>query len=401
MQRACLNRTWPVTILLLLLATGMVRAENAPVILGLDGEFSLLNSTSAQAIEQGVRVAIEEINASGGVLDGRPMQLLTKDNRSVPARGLENLRQFAEVPNLVAMMGGRYSPVILDQIPLLHQLKLPLLAAWSSADGITDHAHRPSYTFRLSLRDSYAMPVMLHYARSKGAKRVGLLLPNTGWGRSNVKAALNYYEKESQPEIIGPVWYNWGESDMLRHYRLLLNRGMDALVLVANDIEGAVLIRQLASVERRELVPIISHWGVTGGQMVQKSGPFLHQLDFSVVQTFSLFNAPVKIRDRVMKLADQLFGIKRMEDVSSPVGFGQAYDLTHILARAIEIAGSTDRGAIRDALEQVKDYHGLTGNYAQPFTTERHDALAMDQVFIARYREDGVIVPLSSATRKR
>lgn len=66
----------------------------APVIIGFDGEYGVKNSTSAQAIERGLTLAIEEVNAAGGVLGGRPLRLMTLDNRSVPARGIENLKMF-------------------------------------------------------------------------------------------------------------------------------------------------------------------------------------------------------------------------------------------------------------------------------------------------------------------
>ena len=61
--------------------------ESRPVYLGLDGEFGVEQSTSAQAIERGILTAIDEINRAGGVLKGRPLQLVSKDNRSVTARG--------------------------------------------------------------------------------------------------------------------------------------------------------------------------------------------------------------------------------------------------------------------------------------------------------------------------
>ncbi|RDH81823.1 MAG: ABC transporter substrate-binding protein [endosymbiont of Seepiophila jonesi] len=278
---------------------------------------------------------------------------------------------------------------------LVHELGIVLLDAWGSADGITEHEYRPSYTFRLSLRDRYAMPALLRHAQKKGAKQVGIMVPNTGWGRSNAKAAQRYQERESAPKILKPVWYNWGEKNMLRHYRVLLSAGVDAVILVANDIEGSRLVHQLAAIDGDEMLPIISHWGVTGGKMVEKSGAMLHKLDFSVVQTFSLFTADPQIRNRVMSRARRLLDIQGIEDVESPVGFGHAYDLIHILARAVNIAGTTNRAKVRDALEQVRDYRGLTGSYARPFSPESHDALKQEQVFMARYREDGVIVPLS------
>jgi ABC-type branched-subunit amino acid transport system substrate-binding protein len=71
-----------------------------------------------------------------------------------------------------------------------------------------------------------------------------------------------------------------------------------------------------------------------------------------------------------------------------------AYDLTHLLALAIEKAGSTDRAAIRTALENLGSYQGLAINTKRPFTPENHDALGQEYIFMAKYREDGVLIPI-------
>ncbi|MEW5727949.1 MAG: ABC transporter substrate-binding protein, partial [Pseudomonadota bacterium] len=90
----------------LLVASAEAGAETRPIAVALDAEFSLKNSTSAQSIEKGIRAAIAEINAAGGVL-GRPMELRISDNRSVPMRGIENLKELAADPEVVAVFGGR------------------------------------------------------------------------------------------------------------------------------------------------------------------------------------------------------------------------------------------------------------------------------------------------------
>jgi branched-chain amino acid transport system substrate-binding protein len=85
--------------------------------------------------------------------------------------------------------------------------------------------------------------------------------------------------------------------------------------------------------------------------------------------------------------------VRRIEDIKAPVGVAHAYDLTHILAMAIDQAGSTDRKAVRDALEKLPSYRGLIKNYAPPFTARRHEALSARELLLARFRADGVLVP--------
>lgn len=380
------------------IAVAVVAMANAgiawaqPVVLGIDGEFGLLNSTSAQAIELGVRVAVEEINQAGGVLGGRKLEVVTKDHRSIAARGIRNMQEFAAMPEVVAVFGGRFSPVIIEQLPVLREAKLPFLAVWSAADVIVDNGSKPNYVFRLSLRDSLAMPHMLQSASGRGLQRVGLLLTNTAWGRSNLDAAQKYAAASKQPAIMATAWYNWTEQTLVDRYRKLLEAGAQAIVLVANDDEAALLVREVAQLPREQRVPIISHWGITGGRFFQEAGPALKEVDFSVVQTFSFFRAARKPLERFMATASKL-GVGRIEDIQSPVGVAHGYDMTHILAKAINLAGSTDRAAVRDALETVGTHQGLVRRYAPPFSPTRHEALGPEQLLMARYRQDGVLVP--------
>jgi branched-chain amino acid transport system substrate-binding protein len=378
-----------------LLPGGLAQAAAPePVLLGIDGEFGLDNSTSAQAVALGMRAAILEINAAGGVLHGRPLQLVIKDHRSIPARGIRNIQEFARMPGLVAVFGGRFSPVVIEELPAVKAARLPFMAPWSSADDIVDNDMRPNYVYRLSLRDSLAMPKLLAAAKRRKLARVGLLLTNTSWGRSNAAAADRALPKLGGMTVVGTSWYNWRDTSLVDKYRQLRAAGAQAIVLVANDDEAAVLVREVAALPKEQRVPILSHWGVTGGEFVAQAGPALQQVDFSVIQTFSFYRADPARVQRFLASAARVSKVRRVEDIQGAVGMAHAYDLTHILARAIALAGTTERSAVRDALERVGSYRGLVKDYAPPFTPARHEALGPEQLLMARYRADGVLVPV-------
>lgn len=369
-----------------------------PVFIGLTAEYGLNNSFSAQAVEMGIRIAISQINEKGGVLNGRPLILETRDDRSVPARAIHNVKEFDRMKDLVAVFGARFSPVLVELIPLVHDCRLILLDPWASADRITDHDYKPSYTFRLSLKDSLAMPTMLSHAIRKGSKKAGILLPNTAWGRSNMEAAEDYAEKNPGIKLVRSRWYNWGDTSLIDLYEDLLSAGADVVILVANDREGGIFVNELLTLPEEKRCPILSHWGVTGGTFFENIGKGLDQIDFSVVQTFSFFRADPVIRDRFMTTAHRLYSIESYEKIKAPVGVGHAYDLTHLLAMAIEKAGSTNRSSVRDALENLGHYHGLVADLKQPFTADNHDALSLEHVFMAAYRSDGALIPLSKSS---
>lgn len=366
--------------------------EKPPVLVGLDAEFGNRTSTADDAIKAGVDIAIDEINRAGGVLKGRPLVLVTRDNRGVPARGVDNLRELAALPDMTALITAKFSPVVLAQIDPAHQLKLPILAAWSAADNIIDHAHQPSYTFRLSLRDGWVMPFLLRQAKARGFRQVGLLVPNGAWGRSNRKAAAAHLAVDRVPNIVKTLGFEWSDSSLANEYLELLKAGAEAVLFVGNEPEVALLIRDMTALPRAQWRPILSHWGVAAGDLRALAGPRLAEVDLVTVQTFSFIDHPSAKAQAVAAEARRKLQLAAAAPIPSPVGVAHGYDLTHLLARAIEQAGSTDRAAIRQALERLGPYDGLVRRYAPPFTRDRHEALGPDQLFPARWRADGAIV---------
>jgi branched-chain amino acid transport system substrate-binding protein len=177
------------TSLLLFIFVGTASAGKDPVFIGLDAEFGHKTSTSAQAVQKGMEIAIDEINRAGGVLGGRKLELVVTDNKSMPAFGVDNLKDLAAKKDLVGVFGAKFSPVVMEWVPVAQELGIPIFATWSSANPITDNVYKPSYVFRLSLKDAWAAPAFLRFAKEeRKATRIGLLVPNTSWGRSNQSA---------------------------------------------------------------------------------------------------------------------------------------------------------------------------------------------------------------------
>jgi branched-chain amino acid transport system substrate-binding protein len=299
----------------------------------------------------------------------------------------------------VAVFGGKFSPVVQEWLPVAHELGLPIFATWSSANSITDHDYVPSWSFRLSLKDAWAAPVMLRHAReAKRATRVGVLLPSTVWGRSN-SAALRKAAPALGVQIAAERWYNWGDTDLQPQLRELIAADAQAIILVANEVEGALFVRQMAGLPQEQRLPIVSHWGVTGGRFAEMAGDALDRVDFAVIQTYSFIGDTSPAALRVLA-ALKRHGITRAEDVKSPVGVAHAYDLVHLVAQAIRKAGSSDRAKVRAALEQLGPYEGLVRRYTRPFAPQNHDALTIDQAFMAQFTADDHLIPLKRVRPK-
>ena len=366
--------------------------------IAIDAEFGVPSSTSAQAVRNGAQVAVDEINAAGGLL-GRKLEIIERDNRSVPARSLNNLRELAADLDVVAVLCARYSPVVVELLPEIHRLKMVFLDPWAAANSITDNDYSPSYVFRLSLKDSWALQVMMRHSLKSGARKVGLLLPNTEWGRSSLKSAETTASKDTHQEIVDVQWYNWGDASMIERYQAMRKAGAESVIFVANDREAIILVKEVANLPKEQRLPLVAHWGLTGGKFFEQTGPALSAVDLSVVQTYSFIGKTDQAAIRVLKGLKSVTGNDDPRKVVSQVGVAHAYDLVQLLARAIKQAKSTDRVLVRNALEKLGPYQGLLGQIDKPFTPKRHDALTISNVYMANFADDGAIEPLDRTKR--
>lgn len=366
---------------------------NPPVWIGFDDAYGQKTNTSAMAIEWGIQAAMDEINAKGGVLNGRPLKLATTDNKGISAKGKDNFIQLAGTKDLVAVLTGKYSPISVETLPEAHRLNVPMISVWGSADPITDHAHKPSYSFRVSLKDDWAVEAMVNRLASKYTVRQACaILPNNAWGRS----AVNVIQTKSfQNSVRFPMirWYNWGDTSFKDHYQACMDSQTQGLLFVGNEKEGAILIKEISAQPRSLRLPVVSHWGAVGGTLHELAKDALPMVQVDFIQTFTFINNK---RPRAVYLANWIQkknNLKSTSEIPSPVGAAHAYDTVHLIASAIQIAQTTAPPKIRDALEKLPPFNGAVRYYAQAFTERRHDALGKSQVLFVKLSPSGHLTP--------
>lgn len=365
-----------------------------PVVIGLDADMSSVAIEGGQAIKRGALLAVDEINANGGIL-GRKVVLEISDHRGNPARGVKNIEQFAKNPNLLAVLGGVHTPVALAELPLIHEHKLLYLGPWAAGTSIIDNGYSPNFVFRISVRDAEAAKVMLRHAASRGITRIALALERTGWGRSNL-ASLEQHSQAYGITITTVQWVNWRQESFQQEMDAIMASEAEALFLVVNAPEGVVVANTM--LQQSKPIPMISHWGIAGGDFVAKLGlASLNKLDFAVLQTFSFERNPDGAAERrVFNAYRERFDAHAQPDsILGVVGLAHAYDLVHILAKATEQAGSLNSDEIRMALENMTEHKGLIKHYAPPFSPTRHDALFADDYFMSYYNALGHLVPFT------
>ena len=362
-----------------------------PVVVALVAAMSGGSALSGEAIKRGLTVAIDEINAKGGVLGGRKIELVIRDEEGNPSKGVTAARDVIEREKAVAVFGGLHSPVGLAMMPVFHELKVPYVGTWAAATGITRNPNKPNFMFRVSANDDSVDHFLAkHVSESLGKKKPGVILENTPWGASNQEGLTKWFAKMNvQP--VGFEKFNWNDPDMTPQLLRLKNGGADAIVMVANAPEGAQVVKGRAKIGWN--VPTVSHWGISGGRFAELTGELSESVVF--VQTYSFFGKQSEVGERVIAALKTKFGIKGPEDILAPVGTANAYDAMQLVALAIEKAGAADGAKLRDALENLGDYRGLIKTYKRPFTAEEHDALTESDYILVTWK-GGKIVPVAS-----
>ncbi len=362
-----------------------------PVRIGLAAAVSGGSAASGEAIKRGIQIAVDEINARGGVLGGRKLELVIRDDEGNPAKGVTIARELVERERAVVVFGGLHTTVALAQVAVWHELKTPYMGAWAAGTNITRNGHTPNYVFRISANDDYADKFLSRYATEVLKKsKPGLLLENTAWGQSN-EAGLAKWLGEKGVRPVGIEKFNWGDPDMSPQLLRLKNAGADHIVLVANAPEGAQVVKSRAKIGWE--TPMVSHWGISGGRFAELTGELSDGVAF--LQTYSFFGKQSERGQAVLRVLKDKYGVKGPEDVIAPVGTANAYDGMHLVALAIEQAGSPEGPKVRDALENLRaEYKGLIKAYKRPFTPEQHDALT-DEDYIMVVWKAGKIVPIA------
>jgi branched-chain amino acid transport system substrate-binding protein len=356
------------------------------------GQIAALSGASAQsgeAITRGLTLAIDEINAKGGLLGGRMLELVQRDDESSPPKGLIAARELIS-EDVAAIFGGIDTPVSLAMVPVLNKEKRVYMGVWAAGTGITRNGATPNYAFRVSAVDALVDVRLLKFAHQKfGAKKAGLMLINNPWGQGNEKGLVAASKADPSVEIAGVEKFENNDVDMVPQLTRLKDAGADSIILVVNAPPGAQVMK---SRERMGwMVPVISHWGISGGRFPELAGPTAGDADF--VQTYSFFGKQGPVGERVLAALEKKYPqIKGPEGVFAPVGTANAYDAMNLLALAIAQARSTDADAIRTALEDLKAaYEGLIKTYTRPFTPDNHDALGPDDYVMVHYEGDKIV----------
>ena len=356
--------------------------------IGLVTALSGQSARAGEAITRGLTVAIDELNAKGGVLKGRKFELVRRDDEATPAKGVIAARELVFKEKVAVLFGGLDTPVSLAIVPIVNEAKVPFMGPWAAGTPITRNGANPNFVFRVSAVDEIVDRAMVQYAQKTfNAKNCGMILVNNPWGESNQKGLLAALEAKGLKPA-GVEKFEANDVDVVPQLTRLKAAGADCLYLVGNVGPSAQVVKSLDRMGWK--VPIVSHWGPAGGRFTELAGPNAKDVHF--IQTYSFFGPQSPTGEKVLKaLMAKYPDYKTPGDITPAVGVANAYDAMMLVALAIGEAGSTNGDAIRQGFYKIANYDGLIKKYAKPFTAENHDAINENDYVWTQFIDNQII----------
>ena len=326
------------------------------------GEYASLSGKEAslgQSSHRGTLLAIETINAAGGVL-GKKLELITEDTQSKAGESGTAVRKLISRDKVVAILGEVASSRSLEGAPIAQASKVPMVSPASTNPQVTEVG---DYIFRVCFIDPFQGPVMAKFAlNTLKAKRIGLMVSAS----SAYSVGLAKYFREAYTAgggvIAAEQKYQEGEKDFKAQLTAIRAAGVDAIFNPGYYNEGALMVKQA-----RDLGIMVPMFGADSWE-----AEALMKLGGKAVEGAFLCShySPDDPSPRVQEFV-KAYRARWGDDAAPDSNASLGYDSVLVLADAIKRAGSADRAKIRDALAATKDFAAVTGTIT---INEKRDA---------------------------
>lgn len=315
------------------------------------GEFASLTGKEAafgQSSHKGTLLAIEEINAAGGVL-GKKLELISEDNRTTPGESATIARKLISRDKVVALLGEVASGRSLEAAPICQQNKIPMISPSSTNPKVTETG---DYIFRVCFIDPFQGKLLADFAKKTlKASRVGVLTDVA----APYSVGLAEFFKNRFSTIGGTVVieqkFNSGDKDFKAQLTAINAAGVEAIFAPCYYTEAALITRQARDLGFTK--PIFGGDGWEAPELIQIGGAALEGTYYST--HYSPEDKSEAVQSFVKRFSAKNNG--EIPDAMAALG----YDSAMVLADAIKRAGTTDEPKLRDAIAATKDFSGATG----------------------------------------
>jgi branched-chain amino acid transport system substrate-binding protein len=347
MKPATRSRVLSSLALLLLAACSGGGDDASEIVIGEFGSLTGTTATFGISTKNGIDMAIDEMNAAGGVL-GKKLRVIVEDDQGRPEEAQTVVTKLVTSDRVIAVLGEVSSSRTLAAAPVAQSNGIPLVTPSSTNPKVTEVG---DYIFRVCFIDPFQGFVMAKFASSTlKVKNVAILRDI----KNDYSVGLaDVFAKEFAGmggRIVGDQSYSEGDTDFSAQLTAIKATNPQAIYIPGYYTEVALIARQARSLGIT--VPLMGGDGWDSPKLTEIGGAALNNTYFS--NHYTTENPDPLVQKFV---ADYKSRFGAAPDALAALG----YDAARVLADAIKRAGSTDGAAIRDALAQTKDFPGVAG----------------------------------------
>nr|WP_107839114.1 ABC transporter substrate-binding protein [Metasolibacillus meyeri] len=338
-------------------------ADGDTIKIGANLELSGAVATYGLSIADGAALALEEINAAGGV-NGKKLELIRVDNKSENAEAASAAIRLAEQEKVVAMIGPATSGNTVATVQIANQHKIPVVTASGTAPNITENADGTinEYAFRTCFIDPFQGTVAANFAINElGAKKVAIYADNASDYAKGLAASFKETIEANGGKVVIEQAYVAKDVDFKSTLTNIKGASPDFIFIPGYYEEVGLIVKQA-----RELgieVPLMGADGWDSPTLVDLAGKD------ALNNTYITNHYSSEDPDATIQKFVEAFKGKYNQAPNAFHALG--YDTVYYLKDAIERAGDNVTGeAIKNMLAETKDLSLVTGTFT---VDEKHN----------------------------
>jgi branched-chain amino acid transport system substrate-binding protein len=322
--------------------------------IGANFELSGPVASYGQSNMKGVELAVEEINANGGI-DGKQIELIKVDNKSEAAEATNAAIKLTSQDKVTAIIGASTSGNTVAQAQIANDNQTVLLTPSGTSPNVTvnDDGKVNEFVFRTSLIDPFQGTVAANFAANElKLENAAVFADNASDYAKGLAAAFKETFEAAGGTIVAEESYVAKDTDFRSTLTRIKAQNPDFIFIPGYYEEVGLIVKQAR--EMGITVPLMGGDGWDSPKLVELAGAE------ALNNTFITNHYSAEDPDETIQNFVKIFKEKNKD--AAPDAFnGLGYDTVYLLKDAIERAGSTDSVAIKDALAKTKDLRLVTG----------------------------------------
>jgi branched-chain amino acid transport system substrate-binding protein len=375
--------------------------------LAITGPFTGGSAPMGTSMRDGAKLAINEINAAGGIdVGGKKLKIETieRDDEAKNDRGALIGQELASMDDLSGVIGSVNTGVVIAGDKHLQEkgiTKIITPAAGSASMTQWSKAGVPDLSiFRFAAHDGIQAAMVVEEAINRKLTKVALLYDSTNYGVSGRDDLLAQIKAQGNKlEVVATEKFNIGDKDMTAQLLKAKTAGAQAILIWGIGPELAAVANGMDKVGLT--VPLIGGWTLSMSNYIDNAGK--NGNGTLMPQTF--IEEPITAKAK--SFIEGYHKAYHVDRIPSPVSAAQGYDAVYIFAAAVKQAQSTDTRKIKLALEDLKEpVKGVIATWKHPFTkwnpadVQTHEAFRRENVVMGMVK-DGRVVFGNEADKQR